>query len=106
MIRNMSQRRRSGPPRRDADKEAGQVAMIRKMLKAGATRNDMGAAIGRNRHYVDELIRQYELAEPKPPNPDGSRFNAPLVILIEPVRWPDGPGRAATVFDREDTEEL
>lgn len=93
---------RPGPPRQDADKEAEQVAMVKEMLAAGASLHMIGAAMGRDRHHVAALIERCEIERVKP-----KLDTRPVLILIEPVRWPDGPGRpGGGRYDLEDSGEL
>jgi hypothetical protein len=94
--------RRPGPPRQDADKEAEQVKLVTRMLAAGASQHVIGAALGRDRFHVAALIERHGIGRPKP-----KLDTRPVLILIEPVRWPPGPGRpGGGPFDLIDTGEL
>lgn len=94
--------RRPRLPRRDqAEQEAEQVKLVAKMLTAGASLHVIGSALGRDRHYAAALIERHGIGRVKP-----KIDTRPLLILIEPVRWPDGPGRAHAPFDHEDTNEI
>lgn len=100
-----------GYPGRDRDRQAEQVDIVQRLLDRGVSLADIGASIGRDRFYVARLMEVNGLTRRTAPEPEAPPVRKvdtrPVLILIEPVRWPTGNGiKGSGGFDIEDTGEL
>jgi hypothetical protein len=87
-------------PEQWAQRDAPHLETVRTLAAAGASLPVIAEAIGRNVKTVRDFLRRNNIQRAVKPD------TRTVLILIEPVRWPTGPGRSQATFDREDTEEL
>lgn len=91
---------RSGPLKDWATLDAPYLDDVREMVADGFSLAKMGRALGWNQSAVQRFLERNHIDRKAP-------VSRPVMILIEPVRWPTTNGiKGSGGFDLEDTGEL